>query len=238
MDDKKVPELSGPSERGTSLEIKANPDVLTADGFSTSLIEVHVFDQNGQAAPGRTILLAIANAGGDFVDLGSLYSPTGSLLRAAEATIVSNGDGIATAVYTAPPRTDFTADGSVTVQARPVGTDFNGATYLYVRIELKSAEPRLFPGSVACGFVVEAPDRAVNCTDATNCTVKVGAQVLFQSTSSAVRFAWFWGDGSSPGDHPNENHVFRTAGAFTVTHIVTDAVGGQQACQANITVVP
>lgn len=241
LEDHKTPELSGPSETGTSLRLTASPDVITADGFSTSLIQVQVYDQNGTPAPGRTVILALANSSGQFADIGSLYSPTGSLLRAGEATVVSGADGVATAIYTAPPRTDFTADGSVTVQARPVGFDANGVTYRFVRIELKSAEPRLFAGTSTCGFAVEAPRNAVTCSVAAgtqSCTVKVGSQVLFQSTAAGVRFAWYWGDGSGSGDGLNENHVFRTVGTFTVTHVVTDSTGGQAACTADIDVVP
>lgn len=238
MDDVDIPELSGPSTTGIQIRLEAVPDVITADGFSTSLIRITVYDQNGSPAAGRSVILALANSAGQFADLGTLYTPTGSLLRAAEATVVTDGSGRANAVYTAPPRTDFTADGSVTVQARAVGTDFNGDIYNFVRIELKSAEPRLFAGQGACGFAMEAPRDAISCTDPFTCTVEVGASVLFQSTASAVRYVWYWGDGTAAGDAPNENHVFRTAGVFTVTHIVTDALGGQSACSAEITVVP
>ena len=206
--------------------------------FSTSLVQVQVFDQNGETVAGRVVLLALSDASRQFADLGSLYSPTGSLLRAAEATVVTGSNGVATAVYTAPPRTDFTADGRVTVEARLVGTDFNGAVYHFAQIELKSAEPRLFAGTTACGFVVEAPRDAVTCSSGTSCTVKVGSQVLFQSTAQGVRFAWYWGDGTGSGDGLNENHAFRTVGTFTVTHLVTSATGAQSACTANIKVVP
>lgn len=238
MNDETVPELAGPSAHAIQIRLEANPDVITADGFSTSLVRVRVYDENGSPAPGRAVILALANTSGQFADIGTLYSPTGSLLRAAEATVVTDGNGTATAIYTAPPRPDFTADGSITVHARLVGTDFNGDFYYFVRIELKSAEPRLFAGQGPCGFAVEAPRDAITCTDPLTCTIKVGTSVLFQSTASAVRYIWFWGDGTPSGDAPNENHVFRTVGAFTVTHVVTDQFGGQSACLAEITVVP
>ena len=242
LDKDKIPDLGGPSELSISLKISAAPDVLTADGFSTSLVQVQVFDQNGQTVAGRAVLLALSNASRQFADLGSLYSPTGSLLRAAEATVVTGANGVATAIYTAPPRTDFTADGKVTVEARLVGIDFNGAAYRFVAIELKSAEPRLFAGTTTCGFAVEVPNDAKSCTVSagveTDCKIKVGSQVLFQSTAQAVRYLWYWGDGSAAGDAPNENHVFRTVGDFTVTHIVTDAAGGQSACSTDISVIP
>jgi PKD domain len=247
IDKQKIPDLGGPSELSISLRMTANPDVLTADGFSTSLVQVQVFDQNGQTVAGRTVLLALATTTGAFVDLGSLYSPTGSLLRAAEATVVTGANGVATAIYTAPPRTDFTANAAVRVDARLVGTDFNGATYNFVAIELKSAEPKLFPPGTGsgptCSFVVEAPQGSTTCSSATSCAVKPNTSVLFQDTSFdsdgyIVRYDWYFGDGTGNEDSPDTNHVFRATGTFIVTHRVTDNTGLASACTTNITVAP
>ncbi len=222
--------------------------MITADGFSTSLLTVTVFDQNGSPSGGRTVLLALADQNQTFADVGTLYSPSGTRLRAAEATVVTNGSGVATAVYTAPPRTDNTADNSVTIQARLVSTDANGAIYHFVRIELKSAEPRLFaprPGNDPpdCSFVVEAPQGSTVCTANNICGVRRNTSVLFQSTSSdpdgqIVRYDWYWGDGTPNNDSPDTNHVFRTVGTFDVIHRVTDNNGAATACTGTIEVVP
>jgi len=250
LDEVQVPELSGPSELGFSLKLDANPDVLTADGFSTAVIVATARGPNSEPLAGRTILFALSDLQGGFADIGTLYDITQrTRLGAAEATAVTGSDGIAQVVYTAPARTDATANTSVVIQARPVGTDFNGAQYRSVRIELRSAEPRLFPvtpGALLCNFVVEAPLGAANCTDVLTCTVRTGAQVLFQDASSAaspiVRYEWFFGDGTGVDYHVDTNHVFRTPGGcalgctFTVTHRVTDSTGAADACQATITV--
>ena len=247
LDKQKIPDLGGPSELSIAIKLTVTPDVLTADGFSTSLVQVQVFDQNGQIVVGRSVLLALSDANRQFVDLGTLYTPTGSLLRAAEATVVTGADGIATAIYTAPARTDFTANGRVTIEARLVGTDFNGAVYHFAAIELKSAEPKLFPPTAdkppICNFVVEAPQGSTTCSGPTTCSVKVNTGVLFQDASTdtdgfIVRYDWYFGDGSGNEDSPDTNHVFRTTGTFTVTHRVTDNTGLATACTAAITVSP
>ena len=248
LDQVTIPELSGPSELGTAVKLTATPDVITADGFSTSIVQAQVFDQNGNPVAGRSVLLALADDSLRFADIGTLYSPTGSRLRAAEAVIVTDASGVATAVYTAPPRTDATADQFITVAARPVGSDANGIVYRTVKIELKSAEPRLFPpgagGSApTCSFIVEAPENTATCSGVNTCSVTVNSQVLFQSTSSdsdgtIVRYQWFFGDGTGPEYAPDQNHVFRVIGGIVVTHIVTDNGGLQAACQATITVTP
>jgi bacillopeptidase F len=129
-----------------------------------------------------------------------------------------------------------------------VSTDANGAFYHFVRIELKSAEPRLFapsPGNDApnCSFVVEAPQGSTVCTAATTCGVRRNTSVLFQSTSSdpdgqIVRYDWYWGDGTPNNDSPDTNHVFRTLGTFDIIHRVTDNNGAVAACTGTIEVVP
>jgi hypothetical protein len=248
LDEVEIPELSGPSELGTALKLTANPDVITADGFSTSLIQVQAFDNNGGPLAGRAIILTLADGSGRFADIGTLNATSGTLLRAAEATVVTGGNGVANAVYTAPARTDFTADNFISIAARPVGTDATGIAYRFVKIELKSAEPRLFPpgagGSApSCSFVVEAPQGSTTCSGPSTCTVKVNTGVLFQSTSVdsdgfIVRYDWYWGDGSPNTTSPDSNHIFRSTGSFTVTHRVTDNGGLASACTATITVGP
>jgi hypothetical protein len=248
LDEETIPELSGPSVTGSNVKLTATPDVITADGFSSSLVQVQVFDQNGNPAAGRSVLLAIADGAGNFADIGTLYATNGTLLRAAEAVVVTGGNGIGQAVYTAPARTDFTADAYVTIAGREVGNDANGSVYRSVKIELKSAEPRLFPinpGNAlpVCGFVVEAPVGSTTCSGPTTCTVKVNTSVLFQTTSVdsdgfIVRYEWYFGDGTNNEDSPDTNHPFRSVGTFTVTHRVTDNNGGASACTATITVAP
>jgi hypothetical protein len=235
LDKVSVPELTGPAELGTSLKIQATPDALTADGFSTSAIIVTVFDNNGQGKPAVTILLDLSDAEGLRSDLGTLETTSGERLHAASATAVTDGRGVALVIYRAPARTDLTADSSVRVTVRPVGTDFNGVVDRFVEIELKSAEPRLFPqapGNVlpVCSFVIEPAAGPF----------RVNEAVLFQSTASdadgtIARYEWDFGDGNKE-DKPDVANVYRNAGSYTVTHICTDDDGGQGAFAATLVV--
>jgi PKD repeat protein len=135
-------------------------------------------------------------------------------------------------IYKAPARTDFTSNGSVLIAARPVGTDANAAVYRTVRIELRSAEGRLFPpnpDNVApnCAIVVQAPFG-----------MKTNTSILFQTNSSdpdgsIVRYFWDFGDGSPTSDKPDVEHHYSSAGNYTVTHIVTDNNGLQTDCSVD-----
>jgi hypothetical protein len=267
VDTVEIPEFDGPAEFALSVGLTASPDILTADGFSSSLIQATVRDSNGNAVSGRQVFVAITDQAGRTADIGNLRSTSGSGLGTG-LVLTTGANGIAQASYEAPPRTDFTSNSSVLVTARPVGTDFNGQVYRSVRIELRSAEPRLFPqvpGNTppVCGFVVEAvsgtcgvplptpstspaPSPAPAPTPSPNtptiCTVRANTTVLFQSTAqdpggSIVRYEWFFGDGTRD-DKPDLAKVYRFTGTFNVTHVVTDNAGGQSACQTTLSVVP
>lgn len=239
LNKQQIPDLSGPSELAMSLQLTASPDVIVADGISTSAIRVVVRNQNGQPLAGQGIFFSIA-VGGSFADVGTL----------SETTATSNSSGIAQVIYRSPARTDNTARRLVEVAARPVTGDARGQIYRTVTIELRSAEPRLFPpnpfncvgvpppnpGTSGCpfaSFVVEGP---------------FGRQFLFQSTSTdspdstgrigiIVRYEWDFGDGSQGEDRPDVSHTYHVPGTYAVTHRVTDD-NGATATAVRTVVVP
>lgn len=220
-----VPPLNGPSELAISLQMTASPDVLTANGVSTSSIRVVVRNQNGQPVAGQALTFALTDSGGNFADIGTIETPT--------ATTGSNG--VAQAIYRAPARTDATANQLIQIVARPIGGDARGQVYRSVSIELRSAEPRLFPqipGNKVpfCNFVIE-PATGVN---------GVNQSFLFQSTAVdgdgfIVRYEWDFGDGTRE-DKPDVEHRYAFPGEYVVVHVVTDNGGLQAACEANVIV--
>ena len=226
LDKVTVPGLSGPSELGLSFKLTVSPDILTADGISTASVQVAVRGPNGQPLGGRDIFFAITDEGGTFADIGSLSSN-----RA-----VSNGNGIAQVIYTAPARTDFTANGSILILARPVTDDANGQIYREVRLELRSPEPKLFPPKNGnkgpnCAFTAEDPEGLF-----------VGKPILFQDTSTdtdgfIVRYVWDFGDGTRD-DKPDVVHYYTFAATYTVNHKVTDNNGADGFCFTTFTISP
>ncbi len=238
-----VPELVGPSEQGTSVALIASPDVIVADGFSTSLITATIRDQNGQPIAGRDIFFAVSDDKGNFADIGDLRSTVTGIGVGTGLQVRTNAQGIAAVVYEAPARTDATANQMVRVSARPVGTNADAALYRTVAIELRSAESRLFPQVPGnklpfCSFAVQTTGKST-CSSPVSCTVQVNASVLFQSTSfdpdgTIVRYFWSFGNGKT-ADHADVSTSYSIAGTYTVTHLVTDNNGGQAACAATIT---
>jgi hypothetical protein len=235
LDNVEVPEIfDGPSETGISIRMTAQPDLITADGISTSLVQAELRDQNGRPSAGRDIFFALADEDGRFADLGTLASSAGTGLGTG-LVVRTNAQGTAQVVYQAPPRTDATANQTVLVIARALGQDANAAVYRSVRIELRSAEPRLFPQNPdnvppECDFAVEAPSG-----------FRTNQSILFQSTSfdpdgTIVRYFWDFGDGNRRADHPDVATSYRFPGTYTVTHIVTDDDGGQAACAGTLSI--
>jgi PKD repeat protein len=225
LDKVTVPPLSGPAETAVSIALSAHPDVITADGYSTVSAQAVLRNTAGQPIPGQAVYFAIQNQDGVFVDIGTLST----------TTAVTNGNGIAQVIYTAPPRTDATGHQRVMIAARPIAGDSLGQFYRTVSIDLRSAEPILFPGNAAdphCSFVVE-PGTGV---------LSLGQDMLAQSTSAAVppdviiRYEWDLGDGESTDDKPDIVHRYGFTGVYSLVHVVTTRNGGQATCSRAITV--
>lgn len=223
-----IPDFDGPSTYGTGVRVTATPDIILADGLSTSLVTANVFDNQGRPAANRDIFFAVTTESGLTADLGKLRSTGPDQGLGTGLVVRTDGGGNARVVYVSPPRTDFTANGSVLVTARPLGTDAAGTVVHSVRIELRSAEPRLFPGTASCNFVVEPAAGPY----------RVNQVVGFQNTSEGVRYEWYFGDGTPIEHGTDQAHVFRFPGIFTVTLVVIDSFGGLSACAATLTVIP
>jgi hypothetical protein len=114
LDDVKVPPLIGPSETGISLDMKASPDTLNADGVSQSVVRIQVRDQNGKPAPGRQLAVRLAQGDG-FLVAGSLV--VGPLQTAA--SLATDNSGVAQVVYTS----GFTPGLLVVIGVKPYSFD-------------------------------------------------------------------------------------------------------------------
>lgn len=233
LNDVNIPELDGPSTYAANLQLRANPDLLVADGMSTALVTATYFDANGRPAANRQVFFTIADEDGRFAAIGSFPTAEGPGFA---VTALTDGQGVARVIYQVPVRTDATADQTVLIAARPIGDDASAALYRTVKIELRSAEPRLFPPtpgntSPTCGIAMETPSG-----------LRTNVAILFQTTSfdedgTIVRYEWFCGSGSGgPNYSPDIACVYRTAGNYTVTQFVTDDDGAQSSCGVAFTI--
>lgn len=246
VDQPSIPELSGPSELAVSLQMRAIPDQLTADGWSSAVIEVTYRDENGRTVAGRTINFdlgaqsTVGAAGGLFFDLGNLAPLNGlrPIAGGPEATAVSavtDSSGVARVRYWAPFRTDQENDTIVTITARPAGTDFRSAIFRQVDIFLRAANRPSFPGGSTCDILVEPQDAVY----------AVGELIFFSATQiqgangqPIARYEWEFGDATANrAEGRNVAYSFSQPGIFTVTLFTTESVTGDQTtCQVAIEV--
>src|SRR6478609_4601610 len=87
-----TPSLTGPSEFSKSITLSVNPDILSQDGQSQSVVSVDARDSNGQPLRSVSLRADVAVNGAVTTTLGSLSA----------RSLVTDANGHASVVYTAP----------------------------------------------------------------------------------------------------------------------------------------
>ena len=255
LDKTNRPALAGPSELAASLGLSANPDQLTANGSSSSVIEATLRGPDGNPAANAPVVFdLLARGASNFSDIGVLSKLNesrpipGGPNRPETVTGTTNGNGVARVRYWSPFRTDQENDIVVTVTGRPEGNDFRDAVFRQVDIFLRAANRPNFPGGVACSILVEPVQTFYD----------VGQLIFFTATQISgaggfpiARYEWTFDSTDADGDAntetgPAERNV---AYAFesgilagrTRTYVVrlttTESQTGTQAtCTVSITV--
>jgi PKD repeat protein len=208
-----TPALSGPSELSLSLSVLAIPDTISQDGGSQSSIKVTALGPNGR--PVAALPLRIdTRVNGVPQDFGTLSA----------RTVVTNSDGVATVVFTAPPSPAsgiFGQCGSlvgtcVEVVATATGTAFEASRSQSVQIRLVP------PGVILPPAATPAPCFTISPTAPTaNTSIQFTAGTLVNNVCGAaaadiVSFQWTFGDGTT-GSGRTLNHTYTVANTFNVT---------------------
>lgn len=214
MKTQEAPPLTGPSEFGTSVGVQVTPDVLQLDGASQSVVVVQVRDSASQALRNVPLRADIV-VGGQVVDFGSLSSKS----------LVTNGDGRATIVYTAPASASE-SEAIVDIAVTPVGSNYQNATARSASIRLVPTGIRVPPSDMTPSFTF-SPDAPTE-----------KANVLFDasgSTGSIDQYRWDFGDGST-GSGRTTTHAFSGPGTYFVRLTVVDGLGRSTSTTRSITV--
>lgn len=238
VDNPEVPELAGPSMMARSIEIRAIPDAIVSDGFSSSVIEAVMNGPNGERVSGATILFEIMASDGQFLDLGNLAPLNGPRpglggVEAGPVSDVTDGNGVARARYWAPFRTDQENDTTVTIAAREAGTNARGVVFAQADIFLRAANRPSFPGTDACGFIWE-PEKII---------YEVGEPIAFTATQATgangneiARYEWLLSDGTTYVAR-NFVHAFSAPNTYTIILVTHEAItGARDTCSETLDV--
>jgi hypothetical protein len=63
LDNPEIPDLAGPSTSSRNIVVRAVPDALVSDGFSSSVVEAVLTGPNGERVSGATIVFEIVAGG-------------------------------------------------------------------------------------------------------------------------------------------------------------------------------
>jgi PKD repeat protein len=205
-----APPLTGPSELAQSMSIRATPDSISQDGGSQSSIVITVLDPNGKGIPGLAIRLDM-QVNGVVQDFGTLSA----------RTIVTDSNGRASAIYTAPPAPPANAGGSgvlLQIVATITGTNFIAA-------QSQNVEIRLVPPGVILPLIRFVANFTFSPPGPTQ-----GQAVFFDASTTTdpdgvvVSYSWDFGDGQG-ATGKTASHTYTQAGTFSVTLTVADGAG-------------
>jgi len=234
-----APPLSGPSGPALSLTVTASPETINQDGASQSRITISAIGPDGKAKTSLPIRVDMA-LNGVAQDFGTLSA----------RSIVTNTDGKASVVYTAPPSPvggiSGTCMGVPGTCVDIVATASESGSGTFVTAAPASGTIRLVPPGVilpptgtpkvaftflpASGILV---GNTINFDASTSCATDPSGAC--SSTGSIVAYAWNFGDGAT-STGVTTTHAFTTAGQFVVTLTVTSDRGISASTSQTITV--
>jgi PKD repeat protein len=216
------PPLAGPSGLSLTLQVNAVPDSINQDGGSQSSVRVTAIGADGRAITALPLRLDML-VNGVAQDYGTLSA----------RTIVTNNDGVASAIYTAPPSPVNGVFGTcaglpgncVSIVATATATNFTTANPETVVIRLVPTGVILPPaGAPTAQFTISPTPVNFNIAstfDASSSTPGSGA-------STITSYAWNFGDGST-GTGKTVSHAYTQSttpgNAYNVTLTITNNRG-------------
>jgi len=120
LDPSPDPIVRGPATSAVSFQLTARPDLLNADGISSSAINVVLRDPDGNGLPNRLVYFVVDGGG-----------------RLSSSFSITDANGVGGTTYTSP----VGGPGDVVISARTVDNDFNEQIYRSVAIELRAPAP-------------------------------------------------------------------------------------------------
>lgn len=211
MKSEEAPDFAGPSEFGKSINITLTPDAIVQDGASQSVVTIVALGPNAQPLPNQSLRAEI-RVGDVPTDFGSLST----------RNLVTDGNGRATLVYTAPPTPPGALIDTQTIVQIGVTASTSDASNAVTRF----ANLRLLPP----GRVGPPSDLPLSFTTGTPSNGEVAAPLAFAvippTGETIVRYTWNFGDGAVVTTQvPSASHTYTQSGSFVVTVVAENSFG-------------
>jgi PKD repeat protein len=217
MSNTEAPPLAGPSEMSLSLAITANPDVLSLDGSSQTLVTVEARDTNAQPAANVPLRVEIL-ADGQSVDFGTISA----------RTLVTGSNGRATFTYTAPSFLSGEIP-DLQLSVTPTGTD--ASSHIRRVISVRLVPPGVIAGAPTARFTyLPAAPLAFADVRFDGSTSTGGLGALVNS------YVWDFGDDTS-ATGVTATHRYAAPGSYLARLTVTDTNGASNQSPAQTVVV-
>jgi PKD repeat protein len=216
-----APSLVGPSQLNMQVNMTANPDRISLDGGSQSLVTVQVRGASAQVLVNVPLRVDMV-VNGVVQDYGKLSA----------RNIVTGTDGNAFVVYTAPALAAGANQPypTVSIQAIIVGTDAAATFPHTVSIALVPTGVILPPADTpTAAFVVTPTPVTINVAasfDASgSCPGAKNAVGCLPSSSAVItNYTWSFGDGATASSK-TVNHTYSAIGTFNATLTITNDRG-------------
>ena len=223
-----APEVTGPSELGLSLELRATPDTVIMDGLSQSQIQIVARDPGGRPVANQAVRVEIT-AAGEVVDIGRLNTKN----------VTTGGDGRATVTYTAPmgPPSQNSDPGTlVTIIGTPAGSDYRAAVARRVDLRLVPQGVVLtLPFAPVPRFTFSPSDPSEDVEIIFDASTSIASCIpdpaapndvarCVRQGGSISSYQWDFGDGKT-GSGVQARTYFRSAGTYVVKLTVTNDRG-------------
>lgn len=222
-----VPAPSGPSDLALSVAVTATPDHVPQDGGSQSSIAVIARGPDGRPVSGQTFRMETA-VNGQMQDYGLLSA----------RNIVTNADGRATVIYTAPPPPAVQGGSGnlVTVYATPIGANYQTAMSYSAELRLVPAGGVLPPAGEPTPRITVSPTPVSMGVPATfDASRSCPTQSPCSSAAGIASFVWNFGDGTSAAGQTT-THAYAAPGTYTVMLTVTNDRGGSASTTQSVSV--
>ncbi|MCU1385222.1 MAG: hypothetical protein JWL71_3919 [Acidobacteria bacterium] len=214
-----APPLAGPSGLALTLNVNAIPDSINQDGGSQSSVKVTAIGPDGKSLSGLPLRMDMM-VNGLAQDYGTLSA----------RSIVTNGDGVATVVYTSPASPVNGVFGTcsglpgncVSIVATATASNFATAIPQQVQIRLVPTGVILPPASQPTALFSMSPTPAVANVPV---TFDASASTAGAGASSITSYSWNFGDGTAAGTGRSVSHTFASQQTFNVALTVTNDRG-------------